>query len=607
MDTKTRINPLYDRPFKSTRIGPLFEAFPYPTKISPESIALFIAAHTTPGDVVFDGFAGSGTVGLAAMLCEHPTENMKREAQRLGLNPKWGVRNAVLYELSALGAFVSNVLTKPPQPSQFRKAAEVILQEAEFEDAKLYGAYSPEGESGEIRYIIWSDVIRCPSCKDSVSLWDACVFRNPARISTHFICPNCSHKSTTNQVSRVTERLSDSIVGGSYETRMRVPVWLYGKTGRRNWSRATTKEDIRHFQQICEEESVPSSVPNVPIPWGDLHRSGYHLGITHVHHFYTRRNLIVFGRMWERTFAFEHCLGDALRFWLLSYNGAHATIMSRVVAKSGHSDLVVTSAQPGVLYVSGLPVEKNLLIGLRRKLKTIARAFDITFNLKGKVEVHQKSSCTVSLADESVDYVFTDPPFGGNIPYAEINFINEAWLRRYTDRTEEAIISSCQGKSVLEYQKLITAALSEACRVLKKNRQATLVFHSTAAKVWNSLRKAYIDAGFSVHTAGVLDKTQGSFKQVTTTGAVKGDPVLMLEKTQATGEDEASDVWTVAEELLRRAGLATDPSERTVERLYSRLIAYFLTRNQSVPVDADEFYRWHSSRSCPEDKHLARP
>ena len=607
LDTIAQIGNLYDRPFKSTRVGHLFGAFPYPTKISPESIALFIAAHTAPGDVVFDGFAGSGTVGLAAMLCEHPTEYMKREAQRLGLDPKWGVRNAVLYELSALGAFVSKVLTHPPQPSQFRKAAEAILQEAEVEDAKLYAAFSPEGELGVIRYIIWSDVIRCPSCKRSVTLWDACVLRNPASISSHFICPKCNHKSPINQVTRVTERLSDSLIGGSHEMRMRVPVWLYGKSGRRNWSRAATMEDVRHFQQICEEETVPSSVPNVPIPWGDLHRSGYHLGITHVHHFYTQRNLIIFGRMWERTFAFEHFLRDALRLWLLSYNGAHATIMSRVVAKAGQSDLVVTSAQPGVLYVSGLPVEKNLLSGLRRKLKTIAGAFDITHGLTGEVEVHQKSSCSVNLADESVDYVFTDPPFGGNIPYAEINFINEAWLGRYTDRTEEAIVSSSQGKSVSDYRELITAALSEACRVLKENSPATLVFHSTAAKVWNSLRKAYTDAGFSVHAAGVLEKTQGSFKQVTTTGAVKGDPVLLLKKAPATGKSETPDVWTVAEKLLQRAGLAADPNERTAERLYSRLIAYFLTRNQSVPVDAVEFYRWHTSRSRPEEENLARP
>src|SRR3546814_15676719 len=84
--------------------------------------------------------------------------------------------------------------------------------------------------------------------------------------------------------------------------------------------------------------------------------------------FYTRRNLIVFARMWERVESYRGALREGLRFWLLSYNAAHGTIMTRVVAKSGQKDLVVTSAQPGVLYVSGLPVEKNFFAGLRRKL-----------------------------------------------------------------------------------------------------------------------------------------------------------------------------------------------------------------------------------------------
>ena len=114
---------LYDRPLRSTRTGPLYGAFPYPTKISPEAIALFIATHTDPGDTVFDGFAGSGTTGVAALLCEDPPSHLREEAKRLGLKVKWGVRNAVLYELSALGSLVARTLTNPPDPEAFRKAA----------------------------------------------------------------------------------------------------------------------------------------------------------------------------------------------------------------------------------------------------------------------------------------------------------------------------------------------------------------------------------------------------------------------------------------------------------------------------------------------------
>src|SRR5690242_14756681 len=91
---KNRLNKkllaLYREPLKASRNGPLFSAFPYPTKISPETIAMFIASHTKPGDVVFDGFAGSGTTGIAVLLCAAPTETMREEAKNLGLAVQWG-------------------------------------------------------------------------------------------------------------------------------------------------------------------------------------------------------------------------------------------------------------------------------------------------------------------------------------------------------------------------------------------------------------------------------------------------------------------------------------------------------------------------------------
>jgi predicted RNA methylase len=406
-------------------------------------------------------------------------------------------------------------------------------------------------------------------------------------------------------VQRVTAQQSDPVLGGKRKLRQREPVWVYGTSGGKNWSRAATRQDVLTAKRALKEP-VPGSVPNVAIPWGDLYRSGYHTGITHLHHFYTMRNLVVFGRLWDRTFAYEGALGDALRFWLLSYNASHATIMTRVVAKAGQDDLVVTSGQPGVLYVSGLPVEKNLFSGLRRKMKTIADAFAITHGLKGKVQVVQASSADLDLPTSSIDYVFTDPPFGGNIPYAEVNFINEAWLGHYTDRKGEAIVSPAQGKCLADYQQLLAASLGEARRVLKDEGQATLVFHSATAGVWNALQSAYSEAGFSVKHAGILDKTQGSFKQVTTSGAVKGDPVLLLEKAGPAPRNEALDVWTIADQLLQISTSASDPKEQTPERLYSRLIAYYLTRNQIVPLDADAFYRWHKEQRRKEAPQYAR-
>lgn len=108
---------LYAAALPARRSGPLYGAFPYPTKISPESIALLIAAHTVPGDTVFDGFAGSGTTGLAALLCEAPTAELLRATKLLPVKVQWGARDAVLYELGALGAFIGETLTNWTAPT----------------------------------------------------------------------------------------------------------------------------------------------------------------------------------------------------------------------------------------------------------------------------------------------------------------------------------------------------------------------------------------------------------------------------------------------------------------------------------------------------------
>ena len=585
---------LYERALPAKRAGQLYGAFPYPTKISPEAIALFIASHTQPGDTIFDGFAGSGTTGLAALLCENPSDELRQEAKRLGLSVKWGARNVVLYELGALGAFVGKTLTNPPDAKKFRKAAERVLREAEDENGWMYSATDPNGHDGCIRHSVWSDVLRCPGCCRKATLWDACISLDPASIDSSFTCPSCAHEVSFNEVKRVTEKLPDNLIGGYTIWRARRMARVYGVTGKKFWSRSPNKDDAKLLERIAREP-LPDCVPDICIPWGDLYRRGYHQGITHLHHFYTRRNLIVFAKLWECANEYDDDLRDALRFWLLSYNASHATIMTRVVAKSGQKDLLVTSAQPGVLYISGLPVEKNLFAGLRRKLKTIAGAFGVINGRKGKVEVHQKSSCKVELPDESIDYVFTDPPFGGNIPYAEISFLNEAWLGQYTDRSDEIIISDSQDKSIEDYQGLLMTALAEVRRILKPSGRATLVFHSASAEVWNALQSAYTDAHFNVECAGLLDKTQGSFKQVTAAGAVRGDPVLLLSKSPVAEKRSPDCVWTVAEQLSKQASLL-DPSEQTPQRLYSRLVGHFLANHQQVPLDADDFYRWHNAQ-----------
>src|SRR5262249_56486591 len=96
-----------------------------------------------------------------------------------------------------------------------------------------------------------------------------------------------------------------------------------------------------------------------------------------------------------------------------------------------------------------------------------------------------------SLEDSSIDYVFTDPPFGSNIYYADCNLIWESWLGRVTDGANEAVVNRALtvdkgGKSLDDYGNLIKAAMCEVARVLKPGAWATVVFHNTDADVWKA-------------------------------------------------------------------------------------------------------------------------
>lgn len=462
----------------------------------------------------------------------------------------------------------------------------------------MYAARDGSGRQGTIRHMVWSEHLSCRRCGSVASLWDGAVSRAPARVAGPWTCPHCADVAQANATERLVEATPDDVTGDVRDARVRKPAWLYGRTGRTNWSRPAVATDLDLLKEI-QQAPLPDCVPVVEVPWGDLYRRGYHQGITHLHHFYTRRNLIAMATLWQHTTSFPRTVRDALRFWLLSYNATHATILARVVAKTNQDELVVTGAQPGVLYVSGLPVEKNLLVGLRRKLTTIANAFGAIHGRAGHVEVRQQSSSDVDLPDNSVDYVFTDPPFGANIPYAEVNFINEAWLGCYTPRTLEAIISPSQKKSVADYQRLLTQSLAETCRVLRPDGMATVVFHSSSTQVWRALQQAQADAGFEVQRTGVLDKTQGSFKQVTA-NTVRGDAVLLLGRRsgpQCADLGRHTNPWQVAEMVFQEAS-ALPVAERSAQRLYSRLASRFLADHQQVPISAASFDRWLAVRTA---------
>jgi len=216
----------------------------------------------------------------------------------------------------------------------------------------------------------------------------------------------------------------------------------------------------------------------------------------------------------------------------------------------------------------------------------------------------QSSTSLPNIPSACADYIFTDPPFGSNIIYSEVNFIWESFLGVFTAQETEAIVSPHQGKRLLEYQGLMTACFSEFFRILKSGHWMTVEFHNSQNSIWNAIQEAIQAAGFVVADLRTLDKQQGSFKQVSTANAVKQDLIISCYKPR--GDLEAGfartagtpeGVWDFIRAHLRnlpvfvaRDGLAEVVAERQDFLLYDRMVAFHVLRGATVPLSASEFY-----------------
>lgn len=589
--------PLYKNSFPSKRTGALYNAFSYSTKISPEAIGLFIATHTNPNDRILDTFAGSGTTGLGAILAERPTKEMLKTAEDLGVKAKWGPREVELYEIGVIGSFISEVLTNPPCPKEFKSAFEDLLSKASDLESS-YKVDDLEGNEGTLRHAIWSDTLICSECAKETLYWDAAVTKNPVKLAKQYFCTSCKTEQVIEKLKRVEIEKYDNILKKSTTQRKRTPVWIYGKTGNSKWQRKATKNDFKALQEF-DKCKYPKSSPIKELELGDLYRSGYHTGITHLHHLYTNRNFFVMSKLWELASGYEcKSIRKALKFLILSYNSAHSTLMTRVVVKQSESDFVLTGAQTGVLYISSLPVEKNIIEGIRRKFSTIIKAFEITYGAKTKVTVKNQSSTKLQLKNMSIDYVFTDPPFGDYIPYSEINQINELWLGEVTVKKNEVIVSKSQNKTVATYKSLMTDVFKEIGRVLNEKGKATVVFHSAKLDIWEALMSAYTTAGLSVMESSILDKVQSSFKQTVSSISVKGDPLILLSKCISDKpqiEIEPLDAENFISKLIEPKN-----SKQDAQSAFSSYVSFCLKRGGLPQMGASRFYLLFSDISKKE-------
>ena len=114
-----------------------------------------------------------------------------------------------------------------------------------------------------------------------------------------------------------------------------------------------------------------------------------------------------------------------------------------------------------------------------------------------------------NVIDQSIDYIFTDPPYGDTIQYSELSYVWNTWLGKNFDIEEEVIINPVQQKDSSTFNSQLDLFFKEAWRVLKNNKFLTLCFQNKNVAIWADLAKIIQGIGFELVDISVYD-TLGS-------------------------------------------------------------------------------------------------
>ncbi|MGH2769479.1 MAG: DNA methyltransferase [Actinomycetota bacterium] len=546
-ESRTRAMPL-PSVVSAPKNGVAYQVHSYPTKLPPGAIAPFLEACTSPGAMVLDPFCGSGMTGVAALSAG---------------------RSALLSDLSPGAVHLARNHTHRGDPTRLLAGLNGLDEEwMSQRERELYVETCPRCRAlGLVRHTIWSDVITCRSCGEEIVLWDFA--DENGRVPRSLRCPSCSRWAPRAGVAPVrSEPVSLTVACGG---------------GCRTLQTGPATAEARRRLLTPESWPVTAWHPSDPVdPHREMYRrSALHLhGVRNVADFYLPRARLALGELWARI---HNVAPGAVREGLcFAFTNAawHASRMRRYNTRGGQRPLT------GTLYIPQLVAEANVFEIFRHQVHRIARYYRAFQSRGGCVaEVRRSSATDLSwIADRSIDYVFTDPPFGSNIFYADCNLIWESWLGATTDVAQEIVVNRSRagafgGKAVGDYERLLGQAFKEISRVLRPGGRASVAFHNSDDQVWSALIRAAQAGGLQQSEVSLVDKVQRSMKGYRGRSGRELVPFYDLVITFTAGRSRAchlNGAGEIAVEAVRehlaeadRRGLPIVCRERSLEYLYS--------------------------------------
>jgi DNA modification methylase len=257
---------------------------------------------------------------------------------------------------------------------------------------------------------------------------------------------------------------------------------------------------------------------------------------------FTKRTLACHARL--LSLIESHSSGKELQLLKLAFT-ANLANCSKLVPPIKSRGPMAPGAWMTGFYIGDTYIENNVLQYFENRFnKTIKGKedylsfFESNCDLFSKQEKKSTYSITrddakhLSVPSESVDYIFTDPPYGDAVPYFEQSIIWNTWLKLDPDYDNEIVITDSKErkKGAIEFELEIEEAFSEIRRVLKDGGYFSLTYHSLSGLEWKAITNACIKNGFELVDFQWLVQKSFTPRQINRLKSIKGDVLVTFQK-----------------------------------------------------------------------------
>ena len=525
-----------------------------------------IEHYSNPGSIILDPFCGGGVTVV--------------EGLRLG-------RKVIGVDINPMATFITEMEIIPADLEDLKHASETIADKIKAEILSWYETTCAKCKSKVVAdYFEYSNQYNCPYCSRVATISKCKRLRQGV-----YLCNQCNKEFKTTHATRIDDLM----------IRVRYRCNTCGKI----LDKVPDQSDLElsaNAAQDLEQLDAKIWLPKAIMPDDFDMRRPYNAMYKQFVDFFTPRNLICLGYLLEAIRKLAD--GTTKDLLLLNFSSTldWCSRISRVVDGAARE---ITTA---TYWIPTQPAENNVWRSFEKRFSAVVKGKKYSIAEIGTNHEQAKnpsdlsrdcdwmlntgSSKRLTLPDNFVDVIITDPPYGGNVMYSELSNFWTVWLAErlgikgdLIDDTEEAIQNKRQSKTIAQYRNLLHEIFKESYRVLKPGRWMVMTFHNKEFKVWNAIHLAAHDAGFKLaeHDGMIY---QPPIQAYTTTlyqrrsGSMLGDFILSFQKVDKQPEFKQIEHAEIGRQIERLAAEAVLHHQgASLSLIYMKLMPWLLNNN----------------------------